>query len=97
MVTKSLLVKLVPKPGKETAVEEFLKSGVGLVAEEPLTQTWYALKFADGSYGIFDSFDDETGRDAHLSGKVAEALMANAAELLAVAPVIEKVEVIAVK
>lgn len=97
MVTKSLLVKLIAKPGKETAVEEFLKGGLGFVAQEPLTQTWYALKFADGSYGIFDSFDDESGRDAHLGGKVAEALMANAAELFSVAPVIEKVDIIAVK
>ena len=97
MVTKSLLVKLVPKPGKETAVEEILKGGASLVSQEPFTKTWYALKFADGSYGIFDSFEGDEGRDAHLNGKVADALMANAAELFSVAPQIDKVEVIAVK
>ena len=65
--------------------------------QESFTKSWYVLKFADGSYGIFDSFDDEAGRDAHLTGKVAGALMANAADLFSVAPVIEKVGIIAVK
>lgn len=68
-----------------------------MVEQEPLTKTWYALKFSDGSYGIFDSFEEETGRDAHLNGKVAEALMAHAADLFSVSPEINKVDVIAVK
>jgi quinol monooxygenase YgiN len=97
MVKKALFVRLEAKPGKETALEAFLNSGLELVNEEPLTVTWYALKFNDSTFGIFDAFEGDEGRDAHLNGKVAEALMANAAELLAVPPTIEKVDLLAVK
>ena len=93
----ALLVTLKAKPGKEAEVEQFLKGGLALVQQEPDTQNWYALKISEGKYGIFDTFNDEKGRDAHLSGKVAEALMANAADLFSTAPAIEKVELIAVK
>ena len=78
-------------------VEAFLNSGLALVNDEPLTVNWYALKFSDSVFGIFDTFDGDEGRDAHLSGKVAEALMANAAELLAAPPTIEKVDILAAK
>jgi quinol monooxygenase YgiN len=97
MVKKALFVRLEAKPGKEAEVEAFLNSGLGLVGEEPLTVTWYALKLNDSTFGIFDTFDGDEGRDAHLNGKVAEALMANADELLATPPTIEKVEVLAAK
>ncbi|MBC8110350.1 MAG: antibiotic biosynthesis monooxygenase [Verrucomicrobia bacterium] len=97
MVKLALLVTLEAKPGKETEVENFLKSGLSLVEQEPATQTWYALKLSPSTYGIFDSFEDEAGRDAHLSGKVAEALMAQAADLFSVAPSIQKVELLAAK
>ena len=97
MVKKALFVKLKAKSGKEAEVEAFLNSGLGLVEEEPLTVDWYALKFDDSTFGIFDTFDGEEGRNAHLNGKVAEALMANAAELLAESPTIEKVNLLAVK
>ncbi len=97
MVTKGLAVKLVAKPGKEAAVEAFLNSGLELVNEEPLTVTWYAVKFSENTFGIFDTFAGDEGRDAHLSGKVAEALMANAAELLAEPPKIEKIDILAAK
>lgn len=97
MVKKALFVKLKAKSGKEAEVEAFLNSGLALVEEEPLTVDWYALKFDDSTFGIFDTFDGEEGRDAHLNGKVAAALMANAAELLAEAPTIEKVDVLAAK
>lgn len=97
MMKKALFVKLVAKPGKEAEVEAFLNGGLALVNEEPLTRTWYALKFNDSTFGIFDSFDGDEGRDAHLSGKVAEALGANAAELLASPPSIEKVDILASK
>lgn len=93
----ALLVRLEAKPGKEAEVEDFLKAGLGLVQQEPETKTWYALKIGSGTYGIFDTFEDESGRQAHLSGKVAEALMAKAADLFSVAPVIEKVDLLAVK
>jgi quinol monooxygenase YgiN len=85
------------KPGKEADVENFLKSALAMAREEAGTIRWYALKLGPSTFGIFDTFEDETGRDAHLSGKIAAALMANAAELLAKPPVIEKVELLAVK
>ena len=97
MVKKGIFVKLVAKPGKEADVEAFLNSGLALVNDEPLTVTWYAVKFSENTFGIFDTFDGDEGRDAHLTGKVAEALMANAAELLAEMPNIEKTDIIAVK
>lgn len=97
MMKKGLFVRLVAKPGKEAEVEAFLNAGLALVNEEPLTRTWYALKFNDSTFGIFDSFDGDEGRDAHLSGRVAEALGANAAELLASPPSIEKVDILASK
>jgi quinol monooxygenase YgiN len=97
MVKKALYVRLEAKPGKEADVEAFLNSGLGLVNEEPLTVNWYALKFNDSTFGIFDTFEGDEGRDAHLNGKVAEALMANASELLAAPPTIEKVDLLAVK
>lgn len=97
MITKGLAVKLEAKPGKEADVEAFLNSGLGLVNDEPLTVTWYAIKFSENTFGIFDTFAGDEGRDAHLNGKVAEALMANAAELLAEPPKIEKIDILAAK
>ncbi|MBC7901304.1 MAG: antibiotic biosynthesis monooxygenase [Saprospiraceae bacterium] len=97
MVKKGLFVKMIAKPGKEAEVEAFLNSGLALVNEEPLTVTWYAIKFDDSTFGIFDTFDSDEGRDAHLNGKVAAALMANAAELLLEGPTIEKIGIITVK
>ena len=97
MITKGLAVKLVAKPGKEAEVEAFLNSGLALVNEEPLTVTWYAVKFSENTFGIFDTFAGDEGHDAHLNGKVAEALMANAAELLAEPPKIEKIDILAAK
>lgn len=93
----ALYVRLHAKPGKEAALEAFLKSALPLVEKEPETVTWYALKFGPATYGIFDTFSDEHGRQEHLSGKIAEALMANAADLLAEMPAIETVDLIAVK
>ena len=97
MVKKSLWVELNAKPGKESEVEAFLKSGLALVDAEPLTVTWYAIKMSDSRFGIFDTFEADEGRDAHLNGKVAEALMAKAAELLAEPPKIHKVDILAAK
>ena len=97
MVKKALFVRLKAKSGKEADVEAFLNGGLALVEEEPLTVDWYALKFDDSTFGIFDTFDGDEGRDAHLNGKVAAALMANAAELLAESPTIEMVDVITAK
>lgn len=97
MVKKSLWVELNAKPGKEAELEAFLESGLALVNEEPLTVTWYAIKMSDTSFGIFDTFEGDEGRDAHLNGKVAEALMAKASDLLSAPPKIHKIDVIAAK
>ena len=97
MVKTGLFVRLEAKAGKEAAVEEFLNGGLDLVNDEPETTVWFALKFDDSTFGIFDAFEGESGREAHLNGRVAEALMANADELLASPPKIEKVDVLAAK
>ena len=97
MVELALLATLKAKSGKESEVEEFLKSALPLVEAENGTKRWYALKFDDSTFGIFDTFEDETGRDAHLSGKVAAALMEKADELFSEAPDIKKVDVLTAK
>ncbi|HYN79975.1 MAG TPA: antibiotic biosynthesis monooxygenase [Gemmatimonadaceae bacterium] len=96
-VRTALMVRLDAKPGKEEAVASFLKDGLSIVQEEPATITWYALKLGPSTYGIFDTFPDDAGRDAHLAGRVAAALMANASELLLTPPMIDKVEILAAK
>src|ERR1700684_2179746 len=96
-VNVGLWVRLEAKPGKETAVEEFLHGGLSLVQQEPATVAWFAIRLGKSTFGIFDVFSDEAGRQAHLSGRVAAALIANAPTLLAKAPVIEKCEVLEVK
>lgn len=93
----ALLALLEAKPGKEKEVEEFLKSAQPLAAREAGTTTWYAVKLGPAKFGIFDTFRDEAGRNAHLSGEIAKALMANASELLAKAPQIEKLDILASK
>jgi quinol monooxygenase YgiN len=96
-VRKALLVRLEAKPGKEDAVAQFLEGGLAIVDQEPATVTWYAIKLGPSTFGIFDSFPDDAGRDAHLGGKVAAALMAQAPDLLSSAPTIEKVDILAAK
>jgi quinol monooxygenase YgiN len=97
MVKTALWVRLEAKPGKEKDVEAFLLSGLALVEQEPATTAWFALQVGPNAFGIFDAFPDEAGRDAHLTGKVAEALMAKAGELFATPPEIKKVDVLAAK
>ena len=97
MVKYALLARVEAKPGKESAVEEFLKNSLSLAEEEKDTIEWFALKIGPSTFGIFDTFNDESGREAHLGGKIAAALMQHADELLAIPPVIEKVELLAVK
>ena len=97
MVTVALYVRLDSKPGKEKDVEAFLKGGLAIVQEEPATTAWFAIRMGPSTFGIFDAFPDEAGRQAHLSGRVAAALMAKAGELLANPPKIEKVDVLAAK
>jgi quinol monooxygenase YgiN len=97
MVKVGLLVRLEAKPGKEADVEQFLRGGLAIVQGEPATTDWFALRIGPSTFGIFDTFADDSGRDAHLNGRVAAALMAKAPELLAKAPVIEKADVLAAK
>lgn len=97
MVKVALFVRLEAKPGKEKEVENFLMSGLPIVQAEPSTTVWFGLRLGPSTFGIFDAFPDEAGREAHLSGRVAAALMAKAGELLARPPSIEKVDVLAAK
>jgi quinol monooxygenase YgiN len=97
MVQFALYGSLKAKPGKEAEVEAFLQQGADLARNEPGTVTWYAIKEADGQYGIFDTFHDEAAREAHLNGEIAKALMAKAGELLAQPPQIHKIAVLAAK
>jgi quinol monooxygenase YgiN len=97
MVKLALLARLEAKPGKEQEVADFIKSALSLAEQEKDTISWYALKLGPSTFGIFDTFEHEEGRRAHLGGEIAKALMAKAPELLAKDPVIEKVELLAVK
>jgi quinol monooxygenase YgiN len=97
MVKVGLLVRLEAKPGKEAEVESFLRGGLAVVQQEPATVAWFAIRLGPSSFGIFDAFPDEAGRQAHLSGRVAAALIAKAPELLSRPPSIETVDVLAVK
>ncbi len=97
MAKYALYVNLKAKPGKEADVESFLKQGAEMAAEEAGTISWFGLKEGEGRYGVFDTFDSEQGRDAHLNGPIAKALMAKASELLAEAPQIHKIDVLAGK
>ena len=97
MVKVALLVRLEAKPGKEAAVEKFLGGALSLANQEATTPVWFALRLGPSTFAIFDAFADDAGRQTHLSGPIASALMANAAELLARAPQIEQVDVLAVK
>ena len=97
MVNVALYVQLEAKPGKEAEVESFLRSGLPIVEDEPATIAWFGLRLGPSTFGIFDAFPDEAGRQAHLTGRVAAALMANASELLANPPLIQKVDVLAAK
>ena len=93
----ALLAALQAKPGKEQVVEDFLKSAQPLAEAEPGTIRWYAFKTGPDTFGIFDTFADENGRNAHLNGEIAKALFAKASELFSKPPAIDKPEVLAMK
>ena len=97
MVKFGLWVRLEAKPGKEAEVESFLRGALPAVQQEAGTTAWFALRLGPSTFGIFDASVDEAGRQAHLTGQVAAALMARAPELLAQPPVIEKADVLATK
>jgi len=97
MLTLGLFVRLEAKPGKEEEVAAFLKQGLQLANQETTTPLWFALRMAPSTFAIFDAFRDEAGRQNHLNGPIAKALMGQAPNLLATPPVIEKVEVLEAK
>jgi quinol monooxygenase YgiN len=97
MVKVALFVQLEAKPGKEADVEAFLRGGLALVEDEPATIAWFALRLGPSTFGIFDAFPDDAGRQAHLAGRVAAALMSQAPDLLAQPPTIENIDVLAAK
>jgi quinol monooxygenase YgiN len=97
MAKLALYARLKAKSGKEPEVEAFLKSALPLAEREPGTITWYAFEEDGGAYGIFDTFETETAREAHLNGPIAKALMAKAAELFAEPPAIHKIRLLAAK
>jgi quinol monooxygenase YgiN len=97
MVKYGLYVRLEAKPGKETEVENFIKGALPLVEDEPGTTAWFGIRMGPSTFGIFDVFPDEKGREAHLAGRVAAALMAKTPDLLVKAPVIEKIDILADK
>jgi quinol monooxygenase YgiN len=95
--TVALWVRLEAKPGKESELESFLRAGLSLAQQEPATTSWFALRLSPSTFGIYDTFPDEAGRQAHLNGPIAAALMEKASTLLSKPPSIEKVEVLAAK
>ena len=97
MVSVALLVRLEAKPGKESEVEKFIRDGLPIVQEELGTTVWFGIRMGPSTFGIFDAFPDESGRQAHLSGRVAAALKEKASDFLSQAPVIEKVDILAAK
>ncbi|HEX6050290.1 MAG TPA: antibiotic biosynthesis monooxygenase [Gemmatimonadaceae bacterium] len=97
MLTLALFARLEAKPGKEKEVAAFLQQGLELANQEATTPVWFALRLGPTTFAIFDAFRDETGRQAHLEGPIAQALMARAPDLLAAAPTIERLEVLGAK
>ena len=97
MTNVALWVQLEAKKGKEAEVEKFLRDGLTIVNNETETITWYALKLGPTSYAIYDTFSDNKGREAHLTGQVAKALKEKAADLFSKPPTIERIDILAAK
>jgi quinol monooxygenase YgiN len=97
VLTLGLFARLEARPGKEQDVANFLKEGLQLAQQEKTTPAWFALRLGPSTFGIFDAFDDESGRQAHLNGAIAKALMAKASELFASPPAIERVDILGAK
>lgn len=97
MAQVALYVRVVAKPGKEQAVADFLRSAQSIVENEPGTISWYAIQEGPAEFSIFDTFDDDAGRDAHLNGEVAKALMGRADDLFSEPPAIHKLDILASK
>ena len=96
-LTLGILALVEAKPGKEADVEAFVKGGQPIVEQEPGTRVWYGFKVDERTFGIFDAFEDEAARQAHLSGQIPAALASKGPELLAKDPDLRLVDVLAVK
>jgi len=94
MIKLALFARLEAKPGKEAEVAQFLQAALTMARDEPATPIWFALKLSPTTFGVFDAFHDEAGRQGHLTGPIAQALMAKAPELFASPPSIEPIEVL---
>ena len=97
MPTVALFARLEAKPGKENDVAAFLKQGLQMARQETTTPVWFALRLGPTTFAVFDAFQDDAGRQAHLTGPIAQALMAHAPNLLAAPPVIEPLDVLGSK
>lgn len=97
MIKFALFARLEAKPGKEADVAAFLEAGLSMAREESTTPIWFALRLSERTFGVFDAFHDEDGRQRHLSGPIAQALMAKAPELFASPPSIEPIQVLGLK
>ena len=97
MIKNALFVRLEAKPGKEKELSQFLQAGLGMAQRESATPAWFALQLSPSTFGVFDAFFDEAGRQAHLNGSIAQALGANAPKLLAQPPSIERIDVLGAK
>ena len=97
MYKVALFARLEAKAGKEDDVASFLETGLETANWETTTPIWFALRLGPSTFGVFDAFADENGRQAHLTGPIAQALMAQAPELFAKAPVIERIDVLGAK
>ncbi len=97
MIKLALFARFEAKPGKEEDVAAFLKTGLQLANQEAATPIWFALQLSPSVFGVFDAFHDETGRQAHLTGEIAKALMANAETLFVGPPTIDKIDVLGLK
>lgn len=97
MLSRALFVRLEAKPEKADDVAAFLAQGLQLAQQETTTPVWFALRIGPTTFGIFDAFADDAGRQAHLTGPIANALMANASALLASPPAIEQIDVLGAK
>ena len=97
MLTVALFARLEAKPGKENEVAKFLETGLSLADQETTTPVWFALRLGPSTFGVFDAFKDESGRQAHLNGPIAKALMAKAPDLFSKPPAIERIDVLGAK
>lgn len=97
MIKYALFARFEARPGKESEVAAFLETGLTLANQEAATPIWFALKLSERTFGVFDAFTDEAGRQAHLEGPIAQALMARADELFVAPPSIEKIDVLGLK